>query len=202
MDWRASRMYSPRACASGRTPIAATGRGELRIVGHRVELQGDADETLQQRVVQFAAQPRALAETSANSRRTRRLAAARCADGRERGTDAQRVEPDRLIERRLDRERELGPATGPDSPSALASPETVAARRQIRVERLAARAGVHPVTVEPFELVAEPLPQRRGEIDRRELHLEPRDARPGACRCRPESSGCRRQRSPRCGRAL
>ena len=39
----------------------ALGRGELGIVRQRVELQCDADEALEQRVVQLAAQPRALA---------------------------------------------------------------------------------------------------------------------------------------------
>ena len=90
--------------------IAGAHRRRPETVGDAVELQGHADQALQQRVVDLAAQSRPLGQ------RQRELAlhqaqaeAPREQRGRGDRHRAQRVEQRRLVERRLDAERPLAP---------------------------------------------------------------------------------------------
>src|SRR3954454_21337129 len=132
-------------------------RGELRIVGHRVELQGDADEALQQRIVQFAAQARTLSDEQCELlAHAPHVQAPRCRDRGGHAEHGQREEPGGLVEHRSDRQWQRG--YGGTRPAALGirrhDRERVVARRQVRVEGLAARPGVDPFNVEAFQLVA------------------------------------------------
>jgi hypothetical protein len=163
-------------------------RGELRIVGHRVELQGDADEALQQRVVQFAAQARTLSDEQCELlAHAPHVQAPRCRDRCGNAEHGQREEPGGLVEHRSDRQWQRG--YGGTRPAALGirrhDRERVIARRQVRVESLAARPGVDPFAVEAFQLVAEVLPKGRGQVERGVLHFE------------PVRAGGQRQRRPR-----
>src|SRR5439155_8660260 len=99
------------------------------------------------------------------------------------------IEPDRLVEVRLETERQVRPRL---APFAVAGPrshaEAVVAWRQMGVVSGTARAGLHPVVVQTIETVAESHFLRSAERQRRVVDLAAgradRDAH-GRTGCRP-----------------
>ena len=144
-------------------------RGRVEVLGDGVELQRDADQALEQRVVDLAAQPRAFRE------RQRELLpdqaqpdAPRAPDHQQSGRRNQRREPPRLIERGLDRE---APRDRRRLPRAVLAAgvdlEAIGSGRQVGIESRAPGAGIDPRRVDAFQPVAKADAIRGRERQRR-----------------------------------
>ena len=147
----------------------------LHRVGQVIDLQGEARQTLEQRVVDGAAHANPLGEHH------RELATnlpdvhppRRVHEQRNR-QDAERLEPLPLVEHRLDAEVPDGARVAPDPVAAVGEhAETVAARRQVGVPGLARGAGIHPIAIVIVEAIPEVNPRRigQGEHAERDLHV-------------------------------
>jgi hypothetical protein len=146
----------------------------VELLGDVVELERDADEALQQRVVDLAADPHALGQheivAAADAPQTQLPGRPR----RQQDCGEQR-QPERhgLIEGRLNRECERVAHLVPIAVAvAGGDAERVRPRRQVRVRGLAAFACVLPVGVEVLEAIAELRLTDGGEAQDRVVDLD------------------------------
>ena len=154
-------------------PLRASG-DVVETLRDRIELEGNADEALEERVVQFAAETHPFAEDE------RKVAAKlpdpqlpRAPDRLPTAPVHEAVKPPRSVKTRRDRKRPRRFGFRPASfVAAGVNLKRVAAGRQIRIQRLAAIAGINPAAVESIEPIAETRLQRIRQFRDRVADLE------------------------------
>src|SRR4029450_13249165 len=147
------------------------------------------DQSLTQRGLNLSAQARAFSqherELTANQSKPDSPGAA---NGQSDHRGGHSVEPARLIEGRADRKLPWRRRRGPRAVLGVGlDPESVVARRKVRVESLAASPRVNPIRIEAVEAVTESDLVRGGECERGVTDLQPPcTGRELGLRCRAE----------------
>src|SRR6266404_900501 len=143
-----------------------------------VELQDQSLHALQKSIVQVSRDPLALFESlfHARSHLPRHLTQPQLVDPaeqHEKSDREQHPEPGGLVISRSDGEIEVGAGLVPHA-AVIAGDhaETVVARRKIGIEDLPAIAGVLPIAVVAFQLVAKEYFLRRDQTERRVVYFQ------------------------------